>query len=100
MYDFLFDLMVRDPTIVPLEPVNVVLSASRVDSKVKEFGIGITLSDFCDTRALLLPRHLNRGKADDTALEASPKVPLLHRKGARVLSNVRAKDDEEGFMKV
>lgn len=79
MYDFLFDLMVRDPTIVPLEPVNVVLSASRVDSKVKEFGIGITLSDFCDTRACffraisivarLMTRHLRRAQRSLSSTE-------------------------------
>lgn len=56
MEDILLDLVLRDPPISPLKPIDVVLPMPGVDSEVKEFGIGISLFDVGYLSTLFLPR--------------------------------------------
>ena len=54
MDNLLFGIMVGDPSLIMLKPVDEVFAASSIDPPVKKIGVCIALLDVGQSRTLLL----------------------------------------------
>ena len=57
--NLLFGIMVGDPSLIMLKPVDEIFAASPIDPLVKKIGVCITLLDVGQSRALLLTGPLH-----------------------------------------
>ena len=90
----LLGLVFGYPPLIVHDAVDVVFSPPRVDSTVKELGVGISFFDVSDSGTLLFACFLKHGQAYHPSLKASTKVTLLRGEKPALLGNVEAKDNQ------
>jgi hypothetical protein len=71
------------------EMIDVVLSSTGVNSKVENFGVGVSLFGGCNPLTLFFSCSLYHGKGDDFSFQASPKVSLIVGKDSTFLGHVK-----------
>jgi hypothetical protein len=96
--DLLLGLMLRNPTVVVMEPKNVVLSPPRIDPHMKILSVSITFLDVGNAGTLSFPRPFYHREGKDLSFQPFAKVDLIGGKEMVLLGQVKMKDNKKGRM--
>jgi hypothetical protein len=96
--DLLLGLMLRNPTVVVMEPKNVVLSSPRIDPHMKILSVSITFLDVGNAGTLSFPRPFYHREGEDLSFQPFAKVDLIGGKETVLLGQVKMKDNKKGRM--
>jgi hypothetical protein len=93
-----FGNMVGDPTIIMLQPMNMILASSGINSHMKEFCVGIPLFYIGNMCTLLFPSSFHHGEGDHFPFETRPKMHLIDAKDTMLLCHFQMENNKQGGM--